>query len=78
MTKQYNKKPRIILMADYLGGYEIAKYLCSNKENIVGLVVRSQKQYKYLNDQYKKKILKLIKIDIRNIFDWDLLKKPKI
>ena len=61
MTKQHNKKPRIILMADYLGGYEIAKYLYSNKENIVGLVVRSQNQSNYLNDPYKKKNIKFNK-----------------
>ena len=64
-------------MADYLGGYEIAKYLYSNKENIVGLVVRSQNQSNYLNDPYKKKILNLIKIDKKNIFDWESFKKNK-
>ena len=62
---------RILLMADYLGGYEIAKYLITKKENIVGLVVRSDKDTNYLNYKYKKLILNLININKKNIFDWD-------
>lgn len=77
MSNQYNKKPRIILMADYLGGYEIAKYLYNSEENIVGLVVRSDNQSNYLNNKYKKKILKLVKINKKNIFDWETFKKTK-
>ena len=61
---------RILLMADYKGGYEITKYLRERNEDIVGLVVRPPCMESYLSKGYTQKIIETLNLPEDRVFFW--------
>jgi methionyl-tRNA formyltransferase len=65
---------KILLMADYRGGYQITQYLKEQKEDIVGLVVHPPCVEGFLNKGYTQKIKELLNLPEERIFVWDSIK----
>ncbi|MBI4333144.1 MAG: formyl transferase [Chloroflexi bacterium] len=66
---------RILLMADYWAGHEIAKYLKGKSENIVGLAVHPPRMEGYLNRGYTNKIVQALGLPRNKIFDGDEIQR---
>lgn len=62
---------KILLLADYWGGYEITKFLKERNENIVGLGVHPPRMEGHLNKGYTKKIIETLNLPKDRIFDGD-------
>ncbi len=60
---------RILLMADYLAGYEIAKNLKERSEDIVGLAVHPSTMENYLNKGYTNKIIEVLDLHSDRVFN---------
>ena len=65
----------IFLMADYLTGYEITKYLKQKKENIVGLAIHPSRMENIINKGYTEKIIKAVDLPYNKIFSGEEIKK---
>lgn len=65
---------KVFLMADYRVGWEVAKYLRTMGENIVGLAVHPVRMEHQINRGYTRKIIETVGLPKQLVFDGEKLK----
>jgi methionyl-tRNA formyltransferase len=68
---------KIFLMADYWAGYEIAKYLKNQNEDIVGLAIHPTKMENHTNKGFTSKIIDILDLSEDKIYQGEDIQNGK-